>query len=325
VSTGHGPWCPPLNRKPRHPERSNILAAAIHEIVVIRTYDGAVEYEGELYAERLRRKAQAAAVADGTSVWQEKVDHLARVKLASLWDESVENLSRYEGAEVLQQIGRRSVKSIGIELSPQVMTSAKAADELLLSLLEAEHEALTTLARATSSGGYRPGAGPEAFRVAVNQVLQAHLVELQLHQNSRLVPVRSQEMHDSVVEPTLYLLHSQRRFAGAEKAYQDALKELRNRAPDDAITDAGTALQEALTALGCEGKTLGDQLKSAKNAKLIRDSDTPLTAAIVNWVATQRNRGEAHKAEHGFDMSDGWMVVHVVGALIIRLSESKPE
>jgi hypothetical protein len=146
-----------------------------------------------------------------------------------------------------------------------------------------------------------------------------------LHYNSRLVPVDSHEMHNAVVEPTLYLLHSQPKFADAEKAYQKALKELRNRDAGDAITDAATALQDVLTALGCTGGALGDLLKSAKNKALLQGNDTPLTEAVcktVDWVAAKRNQGEAHKGDPDIDMSDAWMVVHVVGALIIRLSES---
>ena len=62
----------------------------------------------------------------------------------------------------------------------------------------------------------------------------------------------------------VYLLHSQPRFAQAEVAYQNALAELRNRDAANAITDAGTALQEVLMALGCDGGSLGDLLTSAK-------------------------------------------------------------
>jgi hypothetical protein len=63
----------------------------------------------------------------------------------------------------------------------------------------------------------------------VNRIFQAHIVAFHLHHNSRLVEVESHEMHDSVVAPTLYLLHGQPQFASAEVAYQNALKELRNR------------------------------------------------------------------------------------------------
>jgi hypothetical protein len=103
-----------------------------------------------------------------------------------------------------------------------------------------------------------------------------------------------------MVEPTLYLLHSQPHFQGAEAAYQKALKELRVHDAGDAITDAAAALQEVLTALGCAGNTIGDLLKSAKNNALLKGNDTPLTDAIgktIDWVAAKRNQGEAHRGD----------------------------
>ena len=65
-------------------------------------------------------------------------------------------------------------------------------------------------------------------------------------------------------------------------------------------------------------------MKSAKNKGLLKGNDTPLTDAVcktVDWVAAKRNQGEAHKGDPDINMSDAWMMVHVVGALIIRLAE----
>ena len=43
----------------------------------------------------------------------------------------------------------------------------------------------------------------------------------------------------------------------------------------------------------------------------------------VKWsqVAAKRNQGGAHRGNPEIDMSDAWMLVHVVGAMIIRLAE----
>ncbi len=57
----------------------------------------------------------------------------------------------------------------------------------------------------------------------------------------QMVEIHSKELHEAVVEPTLRLLHG-REFAGADKAYRDALDELGRGTASDAITDAGTAL-----------------------------------------------------------------------------------
>lgn len=213
-----------------------------------------------------------------------------------------------------------------------------AKSEELLSLLEAEHqnlrlnaenlnlssgvEEIETLDRERISTAVIADA-PENFRSKVNEIFESHDVGLRLTASSQLVPMTSHEMHDAVVAPTLYLLHEQSKFAATEKAYQKALTEIRNRDAGDAITDAGTALQEALTALGCEGTNIGALLSSAKNQGLIGGSDSPLAEVIVksvNWVAAQRNQGEAHFADTDADLDDAWMAVHVVGALIIRVA-----
>ena len=79
--------------------------------------------------------------------------------------------------------------------------------------------------------------------------------------------------------------------------------------------------------MGCIGKTLGELLTSAKKTGLVKGNDTPLTKAIggtVDWVAAKRNDGEAHWASDA-TLSDAWMVVHVVGALIIRLAEPRSD
>jgi hypothetical protein len=129
-------------------------------------------------------------------------------------------------------------------------------------------------------------------------------------------------MHAQVVEPTLVLLHGKQEFANAERAFRDALEELTAGKPDDAITDAGTALQEALTALGCKGNKLGDLIKDAKNTGWFGPRDSPLAdsiAKIHNWVAAERNAGEAHRVSEA-TKDDAWFVVHVVGAAIVRLA-----
>jgi hypothetical protein len=294
-----------------------------------------VDYESELYAERLRRKAQDEALAIGAVQWTEQLDTPTRVKLGLAWDDVTHSLPPDETEFLNAFIEGRTLRSIAVSLSPANMTGALAnnTNERLLSLIEVEHEGLTALAEGQGfGGGFSSGQWgvaladlPDEFQHRVNHIFEAHIIGVHLHHNSRLVPVESHEMHDAVVVPMLYLLHSQSRFASAEAAYQKALKELRNRDPADAITDAATALQDVLAALGCVGNALGPLLKSAKSKGLLRGSDTPLTEAIgktVDWVSATRGEGEAHTGNPNVDMSDAWMVVHVVGALIIRLSET---
>jgi hypothetical protein len=293
-----------------------------------------VEYEDELYAERLRREAQAAALASGAVQWTKNLTSPIRAKLHLAWLDVTEPLNGSLTSRLVQTIQKRTLWSLAEAVGPDSMRDASRFETgpMLLSLIEAEHEALAALA--VEMGATEDSAtstmraialAPGRFRDEINRIFEAHLVAFHLHHNSRLVPIESHEMHASVVAPTLYLLHSETRFAAAESAYQKALDELRRRDPGDAITDAGTALQEALAALGCTGNTIGERLRSARQNGLIRGKDIPLTETIgraVEWVSDKRNEGEAHRGDPEINMSDAWAVVHVVGALVIRLSEA---
>ena len=293
-----------------------------------------VEFENELYAERLRLQAQAAGLQSGDLAWSGDIPEMARRKVNYAWGDAISGISEHGRAKLAEAIRFRTSRSLGYEIGPEGMGLSfddYLASDDYLSLIEAEHQELKILADAYRSSPKLPGHNPgervteaavDTFQSELNRIFQAYLVGFHLHDNSRFVPIESHEMHNAVVAPALFLLHSEERFAGAEKAYQDALKELRNNEAGDAITDAGTALQEILGALGCKGNVLGDKLKAAKKMGLVRGSDGPLTDAIITWVAAQRNDGEVHTARHEYTPSDAWMVVHVVGALAIRLSES---
>ena len=287
-------------------------------------------------SERLRRKAQTDALASGEAEWTTELDMRVRIKVAWAWDDAISALKSPDAVEFINEwLAKRTVKSLGKTLNPAKMRVGKSGytNDELLSLIEAEHEILSFLADQAKGfgtmhiGGWDVSATDilERFECEVNRAFEAHLVGFHLHRNSRLVPIESHELHSAVVAPTLYLLNCQPRFAGSEKAYQNSLRELRNGDAADAITDAATTLQEILTALGCEGNVLGALIKSAKKKGLFGGADVPLSESIVRaaeWVAAQRNNGEAHRGDPGLDISDAWTVVHVVGALAIRLSES---
>ena len=55
-----------------------------------------MQYEDELYAERLRREAQAAALAAGEASWSNELGQPARVKLRLAWLDAVKHCSTDE-------------------------------------------------------------------------------------------------------------------------------------------------------------------------------------------------------------------------------------
>jgi hypothetical protein len=168
---------------------------------------------------------------------------------------------------------------------------------------------------------------PYAFERQIKTILRESRISFDLI-DGEIVPFSSMEMHVSVVAPVLQLLSEGKRFSGVESAYRDALGELADGKGADAITDAGTALQELLSLLGCDGNALGPLIKSARSKGVIAAHDVRLMDGIVgimSWVSADRSEsGDAHSASK-VDISDAWLTVHVVGALILRLADPGPK
>jgi hypothetical protein len=116
-------------------------------------------------------------------------------------------------------------------------------------------------------------------------------------------------------------------MATDKRTYQKAIMELAASHADDAITDAGTALQETLTVLGCSGNSLGPLITDARKRGLLAPHDAKLDQSISNimvWVSADRSElGEAHHVSDA-TVEDAWLIVHIVGALILRLASGPP-
>jgi hypothetical protein len=155
------------------------------------------------------------------------------------------------------------------------------------------------------------------------EILREHRVSFDFI-NGVIVPLESMELHSEVVEPALRLLQGSADWVKVEQAYRKALEELHTGTADDAITDAATALQEALDLYGCSGNTVSKKVKSAQTKGILAPHDDKLAAAlrsIGEWVEADRSTlGDAHSAGD-VDRDDGWLIVHIVGALILRLSK----
>jgi hypothetical protein len=163
----------------------------------------------------------------------------------------------------------------------------------------------------------------EAFRRKVNEVLDDEGIAISVV-DGLTVDRGSMEMHAEIVRPVLDLLGGRSVFQKVEAAYQKALTELRPGGdPSDAITDAGTALQEVLTSLGADGNSLGPLLQSARTKGLLGPYDSKLSQGVQligEWLSADRSqRGDAHSVTAA-DREDAWLAVHVAGALILRLA-----
>lgn len=160
----------------------------------------------------------------------------------------------------------------------------------------------------------------DAFANQVNAVMAEHRIAFKFV-DGELIPFSSDELLQEVVEPALRLLVGAQ-FDGAHSAYLDALKEIGHGSAADAITDAGTALQECLVALGCKGNALGPLIKDAKKNGLLGSHDQGLVDGIekfLHWASADRSTtGDAHMTTDAV-AADAWLMVHIVGALMVRL------
>lgn len=120
----------------------------------------------------------------------------------------------------------------------------------------------------------------------------------------------------------LCLRHPEAVFAKASRSFLLALDRLAENKPDVAITDAATSLQEMFRALGVQGNSVSSQLDAATKSNLIAKADRNLLKPLVDWVNADRStRGNAHHVRAGeASKADAWLMIHVVGALMVRLS-----
>jgi hypothetical protein len=273
-----------------------------------------------LFSRRKQEKELREREARGESFWTNGFSEAVRTKILYAFRDNAEGMR----AEMADRAHRILVRDRGVgRLTKSADTPAEdlvgfltsAPDGEVPDVVEAMFAALSQGSR--EFGYFVPSVG--GFRQRVNQVFAEHRVAFELSENGEMIPFTSRELHVAVVAPTLTLLSGEPRLAKVEHAYQQALEELSNGKPSDAITDAGTALQEMLTALGCEGNALGPLINSGKKRGLFQ----PYDQKLLEWVSADRSQfGDSH---HVADptMSDAWLTVHVVGALVLRLSDGQ--
>jgi len=279
-----------------------------------------------LYSQRKRIEERTKAEARGESFWTPAFSKKIRTRLlyavgAAAGDHRVHVLERArqlileaEGIPYLQRYGESVTP--GEDFLGHFMD---CGDGAMPTAIEAIYSAMQDFGVGSPSY-FIPSIDVDAFGRKVARILDEERVAFDLT-DGQMVSFESKELYEAVLEPTLRLLHNSK-FGNAEKAYQEALDEQSKGHPGDAITDAGTALQETLTALGCDGKMLGSLIKSAKAKGLLAAHDERMTEAIegimVSAAALRNEKGDSHWTGKAAE-EDAWFMIHVVGALIVRL------
>lgn len=270
-----------------------------------------------LYGERKRLKELAEREAAGESFWTEHIERTARAKIALAWSGSLRHMGYGQESDFSEAISLQLVRSLGLEQvrgTPDFFVEITDPD-LVFSYIEAVYNALRVFGR-----------DEDRFEGRVNEVLNSHRIAYRMVEGE-IVPLSSDELHVAVVGPTLRLLVGRDDFAPAHATYLKALKEISHEDAGDAITDAATALQEALSALGCQGNALGPLINDARKKGLLAPHDEKLASGIqkfLDWVSADRSAtGDAH-GDSSATLADAWLAVHVVGALILRLADEVP-
>ena len=165
-------------------------------------------------------------------------------------------------------------------------------------------------------GPYSNQGGLADFERTINTSLRESWVSCELVVG-KFVDFDSRELHTEVVVPALTLLGADPRFEPSERAYRAALKEIHEGSPEDAITDASTAVQEMLATLGVKRNSVSKAVRAAVSSGLL----APYDVNLGSWIEADRSgEGDAHNSRPS-TVEDAWLIVHVVGALILRLSK----
>jgi len=293
-----------------------------------------------LYARRKRLIEVAEREAAGESFWTDDLSDATRARLLYAVKDLAEgttythysfDLIEYARDRVLRDEGLVNLAGKSDPELDMGICIAECDVDLVWSVLEAVHFVAAIAASKPLSGVVNDTRETLRTRLphfvaTIKTVLRESRVSHDLI-DGRFVPLESLELHEEVVVPAITLLGSNPDYEAVEKAYRTALEEIHGGKPDDAITDAGTALQEALKLLGCEGNRLGPLIKSARKRGLFASHDSPLvdgTLSAMEWVSADRStKGDAHNTQEA-TREDAWLTVHVVGALILRLLRGSP-
>jgi hypothetical protein len=264
-----------------------------------------------VWSDRTRAEARDAAEAAGVDLWTSDFDSHVRGKLIAHYrlfcrnDYAIRNAIEESVDQIIQ------LATGNLRVSPIEQGLLTGNRNTVLDYVEAIFLSLKTMSMR-----------PQDWAAAVNQIFNSHRVAYKFA-DGRAVPLASEELHTAIVEPVIQLLHGRPDLNAAQDAYREALQEISRNNAANAITDAGTALQETLTTLGCSGNALGPLIADARRQQIFGRHDEKLVDGIgkfLDWVSADRSEnGDSHHAS-GVELDDAWLMVHIVGALIVRLT-----
>lgn len=275
---------------------------------------------GLLFSQRKKQQDIERQELEGVDFWSTHIPREARVKILFAFNDCMEN--SYGGSEAATGLVRANLlRSRGVLYLYRQRQCAQ--DDLANFVLEGDDDdvidviecVIRTLSDSALQSRFQIYGSVGTFLRSIARILREHRLAYDLV-DGHVIALSDQFMHQAVVRPTLRLLAGRSDLANVEAAYLAALEEMAKNRPSDAITDAGTALQEMLLAAGCAGTTLSALTKSGMGRGLFRPSDVKL----LEWLAaTRNNSGDAHLVTDATPR-DAWLMIQVVGAVILWMA-----
>lgn len=282
-----------------------------------------------LFKRRKQQEELARREAEGESFWTHEFSGRTRLRLARAFTGKLDQsdfscVVRRAHELVCDDEGADRLRD---ELNPANDLQAYMNDcdaEEFASVIEAMLEGLMERIQLKQSHMYtKDWRDLQNVVAGIRGVLQADRVAWELADTGQMEPFSSRELYVEVVQPALSLLASRDGWEKVEKAYRDALGEIYDD-PGDAITDAGTALQEAMVAAGLQGNNLGRLIADAQKKGILEGHNLGLAGSIVkafSWASANRSeKGESHSVSDATS-DDAWLMIHITGALIVWLSQ----
>jgi hypothetical protein len=156
------------------------------------------------------------------------------------------------------------------------------------------------------------------FTMHLNERARWFRVGLRL-EGRRFVPIKTEHLHQSIVQPVLLLLHD-RRFGDVDDLYRKGFTRYLQGDPSGAITAAMSAVETMLrTGLNQDGGDLAKLCAQAQSAAWM----TPAVAETAKKLQALRQDSDAHAS--GTDEEElALFAMHIAGSVLLYLGETFP-
>lgn len=275
-----------------------------------------------LFGRRKELEAKHQRELQGENLWTRILDEKARQKIVY----AVERIDEEAyGWDAIVQARQQTLEQLGLpfmEVPPAdtyFPTTNYITKDTNNAILRAKEDIVFTFLEALFKELYHAKDSKNQFIETLNTIFSEHRIKVNII-NDEIVDFESHMIYENIIKPILTLLGNDPKWKKVESKYMESLKELSEGRADNAITDAATALQEALGVLSCKGNTLNTLFEDAKKKGIFVEHDKRL----IDWLSADRvNFGDAHYSREP-NMENARLTINIVGSIIYRIASGKP-